>query len=309
MVQDTNKPNVLVMGATSRQGNAACKALLSNFNVYGTSRSVPNERLAKQGINALKTAYGDGESVRAALAEAKPKAVYFFTDFSASGKKEVEHGKQIVDILAEYNKNVADEADKIQHVVFGSCAACDIAPENVVHFKTKFQVENYLKAHTEFSEKWTMIRPVAFFDNFDDANNWNALKKGALKSLWPGDLKVKMCATDDIGKAAAVAILNPDKYKKKVIDVVGQDITGNEAAQILSDVSGVKCSYRTAVPKFILNWFMGDMGAMVDFFHAGGFKDSSVAEFKKVVPDAIDCRGFFTRKGQWANGEKFAPEK
>ena len=37
------------------------------------------------------------------------------------------------------------------------------------------------------------------------------------------------------------------------------------------------------------------------------YATTDIAAFKKVVPDALDARGFFDAKGQWSNGEKFSP--
>jgi len=48
--------------------------------------------------------------------------------------------------------------------------------------------------------------------------------------------------------------------------------------------------------------------AMTNFLEnaADGGHTAEIAEFKKLVPDAMDARAWFASKGKWANGEKFS---
>jgi len=45
---------------------------------------------------------------------------------------------------------------------------------------------------------------------------------------------------------------------------------------------------------------------MTKFFEDGRGYSADISEFKKLVPDAMDARGWFASKGKWANGEPFA---
>ena len=44
------------------------------------------------------------------------------------------------------------------------------------------------------------------------------------------------------------------------------------------------------------------------FLEKDGYS-ADIDEFKKVVPDAMDAKAWFASKGQWSNGEKFAPKE
>ena len=292
------KPKVLVFLGTSRQGAAVIDALLAsgNFEVYATTRSAKSaEALKARGVKCGPFTCGDAASAKAALDAADPSLVFFTT---LMGSREVEgaSGKIIVDAIKEKGG--------VQHVVYNSVANADLAPDAVGHFKSKLDVEDHLKAS---GLNYSILRPVAFFENYDDPANFNALKKGSVKGLWQADLKVKHVACRDIGKAAAVMLANPSKWQGKTLDCASDDLTGEDVAAALTEVSGVECTYGVAVPRFIMRCVMKDLNAMIEFFETTGYV-SDIAAFKAVVPDAQDCKAWFAAKGAWANGQKFGEE-
>ena len=292
------KPKVLVFLGTSRQGSAVVDALLASdkFEVYATTRNAKSaEALKARGVKCGPFTCGDAASAKAALDAAEPSLV-FFTTLMGSREVEGSSGKIIVDAIKAKGG--------VQHVVYSSVANADVAPDAVGHFKSKLDVEDHLKAS---GLNYSILRPVAFFENYDDPANFNALKKGSVKGLWQADLKVKHVACRDIGKAAAVMLANPSKWRGKTLDCASDDLTGDDVAAALTEVSGVECTYGVAVPRFIMRCVMKDLNAMVEFFETTGY-DSDLAAFRAVVPDAQDCKAWFAAKGAWANGVKFGEE-
>lgn len=69
-------------------------------------------------------------------------------------------------------------------------------------------------------------------------------------------------------------------------------------------MSGTACDYAMAMPRFVLKLAMSDLFHMTTWIEEVGYS-ASIEEFKKLVPDAQEAKGFFEVKGQWANGEKF----
>ena len=75
------------------------------------------------------------------------------------------------------------------------------------------------------------------------------------------------------------------------------------SAAALTAASGVECTYRVAVPRFIMRCVMKDLNAMIEFFETTGY-DSDIAAFKAVVPDAQDCKAWFEARGVKAWSEE-----
>mmetsp|Transcript_1997 Transcript_1997/g.3520 ORF Transcript_1997/g.3520 Transcript_1997/m.3520 type:complete len:312 (-) Transcript_1997:185-1120(-) len=294
--------NVLVVGATGRIGSEVCKSLLrtAGTNVFGTTRSVPSKKLAGMGVKPVKFAFGDKESAVQAIKTSKASSVFFVTDYfvaaKKSGKVEIEQGCTLVDACKECN---------VDHVVFSSVADCDKVPENVDHFRTKYDIEEYLKAS---GLSYSILRPVAFFENLHDPANHNPLKKGSVKGLWDSNLKLKMVSCHDIGRAAAIMLQNPGEWNGKTLDCASCEVDGKELAAGLTEASGVPCTYKKAIPSFIQWVIMRGHYHMVKYFENPGYS-SSVEAFRAVVPDAFGPKEFFTYLGQWGNGEKFTPSK
>jgi len=221
------------------------------------------------------------------------------------GSREVEggQGKVLVDAIKEHTH----DGGHIDHVVFSSVVDADKTSDAVGHFKSKLDIEKYLK--TQMGLSCSILRPAAFYDNFDDAANFNPLTKGVAKSLWPPTLKVKYIATRDVGKAAAAMLADPLPWRGRTLDCATEELTGEEVASVLSKVSGVDCEYEQ-LPMWLIGVFMSDLSAMVDHFEKKGYSARSqldLSKFLELVPDAWTAQQYFESKGKWSVplGERF----
>ena len=217
------------------------------------------------------------------------------------------------------------KASGIEFVVFLSVA--DLEPmqafklgKRVHHFTAKATVEAYLKAS---GLRHAILRPVAFFgaslapacahlasahvcitENFDDAANYNPLKRGALKFLTLSP--VYLVDTFDVGKAAASMLADKDKWSGQTLTCSAWHGSLAEAAAALEAVSGTKTVGALAMPKFARWLCLGDLDAMCVFFEEGypGRSDAAGAltAFKAVVPDAMDAQAWFKYHGKFADG-------
>lgn len=288
----------LVLLATSRQGRATIQALQANGvkSIYGTSRN-PNPTAA---IPMLAADYGHPDTIVRAIRTSQATRIWFTTDWYTLPTKTRRHefltGKAVVDAVKECE-------DQVEHLVYSSVGDADKVPETVQHFRSKGDVEAYM-AEQLTKTTWSVIRPVAFFDNMDDAKNYNPLTKGSVKFLTKQDIKVKFIATPDIGKGSAALLMDPQRFAGQTIEAAGGEHDGTELAAALEKVSGTPCSYRIALPRWVLWLFMGDLYHMVTWFEAEGYS-ADVEAFRKIVPDAMDAEAWFRSKGQWANGEGF----
>jgi len=295
----------LVLSATGRQGSAVVDALLGKgANVFGSSRNPESLRKSRDGkIQAVQADMNSTASIVAAIDESKATKIWFTTDYysipKATRAKEAQLGFNVINAVKE-------RSDQVRHVVFNSLATNDNITSKMEEFWSKLDIEKYMKQELgPLKITWSILRPVAFMDNFDDARNGNPLKKGSVKFLTKADSSIKYISCTDIGKGSAELLLHPDLYAGQTINAATCEYTGPELAEILSEVSGTKCEYGVVVPKFFLFLFARHVYDLKIWFEGGGYDDIDMGAFQKLVPNRQDARAWFTSKGHWANGEKF----
>merc|ERR1712154_498823 len=152
---------------------------------------------------------------------------------------------------------------------------------------------------------YSVLKPVAFLENLDDVKNGNPLKKGYLKMLTKPSCSLKYIAAADIGKGSAELLMKPEIYSGKKIDAATCEYTGPELAEILSQVSGTKCTYKVSVPRFVLWMFVKNLYHLVRWFESDGYEKPDIDAFRKMVPDYLDAADWFAAR-DWSDGEKLA---
>lgn len=294
----TKDNRVLVTCATGKCGLECCRALVdAGFDVYGTTRSATSgARIAAVGATPVIANYVT--EMPKALQESGATMLLFITDFFKSGGSKVER---------EYQQGVhaidAAKAAGVKHAIFISVADADKFPQACTHLLAKPMVEEYLK---KSGLKFSILGASTFFENFDDAANFNPLKKGSLSFLMTES--VKYCATYDIGRAAVVQFRDTAKWSGKKLDVVGWEGDLDAAAAALERVGGFPVKRSLAMPLFLRKLFLSDLDAMCNYFISPGFQ-SDPADFKKHVPDALDAEGWFRHHNQYGNGEPIVGNK
>lgn len=291
---------VLVLCATGKMGKGVVRGLLQRgFEVYGTTRSAKSgAALTALGAKPIVANYVVRADVERAIKESGAKQVVFLTDFFGAAKQkeatEEEHGRLIVDAIKA--------SGVVDFTVFLSVSDVEAMAKHrpkAYHFKPKGKVEEYLRAS---GLRHAILRPVAFFENLDDAANYNPLTQGKVKFLTSAP--VMLVSTFDLGKAAAAFFSDPDAWAGKTLDCASWKGTVVELGAALQAVSGVKTTGSTAMPYFLRWLFLHDIDQMCRWFEAG-YPDSTVSidAFKKVVPDAVDAQGWFRYYNKYANGK------
>ncbi|VEU39276.1 unnamed protein product [Pseudo-nitzschia multistriata] len=245
----------------------------------------------------------DTASIVAALDASKATRVWFTTDFWSLSKptraKEAKLGYNVVDAIKQ-------RSNQVKHVVYNSGAGADAAPTKMQEFWSKVDVERYMEKELgPLKITWSVLRPVAFLENLDDQKNGNPLKKGKIKMLTKPNIAVEYISCKDIGKGSAELLMHPELYAGQKIDAATCEHTGPELADILSEVSGTTCTYSMSVPRVILYLFVRQLYYLVTWIEQGGYDETDIDAFKKVVPDCQDAKAWFSAKGKWADGEKF----
>lgn len=70
--------------------------------------------------------------------------------------------------------------------------------------------------------------------------NFPELEKGVLRTAYSKSLKLMLVSEGDIGRFAAAAILHPEIYRGKIVNLDSEALTTAEIAKVLEDVSGKK---------------------------------------------------------------------
>jgi uncharacterized protein YbjT (DUF2867 family) len=284
---------VLVTCATGKAGLECCRALVdAGFDVYGTTRNATSgTKISAIGAKPVIANYVS--ELPKALQESGAKKLLFITDFFKAGKNSAE---------AEYQQGVhavdSAKAAGCTHTIFISVADCEKFPQACTHILAKPRVEAYLKEAG--LKAYSILGAGTFFENFDDADNYNPLKKGALSFLMTES--AKFCATYDIGRAAAVQFKAPERWHAKKLDVIGWVGDLDDAAKALEKVGGFPVKAGLAMPLFARKLFLSDLDAMCKFFVSPGIS-SNPSDFKKHVPAALDAEGWFRHHNRYGNGE------
>ena len=288
---------VLVLNSTGKVGRNVCRALIeAGYEVYGTTRST-NSALAGMGVKPVVCNYTLRADLDRAFAQTGAKKVFVITDYFGAAKKsaelEFEQGRAAID---------AAQAAGVTHLVFMSVADAEFFDHHVKHLHAKVALEKYLRTS---GVPFSILRPCAFFENLDDAANWNPLKKGVVKFLSTQDCKY--CATYDIGRAAAIHFKNPQTWLGKSLDVIGWQGDLSQVAAALSKVSGVPVKAELAMPIFLRRLFLKDLHHMFLYYEVQKGPRGTPQAFKKILPDALSAEDWFRFHGQYANGEKIVP--
>jgi uncharacterized protein YbjT (DUF2867 family) len=217
---------VLVGGATGRQGSAVVDELLKRgFAVRGLTRKPESKgatALAGKGVEVVQGDYGNPESLLAAMQGIKK--VFFYSGFS---RNEVAEGQNVI---------AAARESGVTQLVYSSGAAAE--PGVGITGSAKEQVE---LAVVNSGIPYTVLRPVAFMENFDRQQKRTA-NMGVIESRGP-ERNLCFIATHDIGFIAAEAFVDPDYWLGKAENIAGDCMTVAEYTATYSAVMGRDISY------------------------------------------------------------------
>lgn len=243
---------VFIAGVTGKQGGATARALLAaghQVNAYVRNTSSPTaEALAKQGAALFQ---GDWDALPALKTAVEGcSAVFFpsmpsFTDLSAEER-------WAANIL-----NAATESETVRQVVYstvGMLAYFDKIKEipgwddnefMAQYFLSKLSGEEVVKkwaAQGDGHLKYTILRPGGFMSNW--LSPWATFQSPDLISegVWHTTLQpeypMPLIDTEDIGRLAALAIEDPEKWHGQELRIQAERPPVQEVIELLSEFSG-----------------------------------------------------------------------
>lgn len=252
---------VLVSGATGKQGGAVAGELLdAGWDVRAMTRrpDSPEARaLADRGADVVKADLDDEQSVRRAL-DGAWGAVAVQNTWEAGVQKEEEQGKRFAQLARETG---------IQHLLYQSVGSAH-RNTGIPHFDNKWRVEQTIR-ELDFPS-WTVLRPVFFMENLLGPFFLPSIQQGKLAIGIAPRTRLQMIAVRDIGRYGLRAFERYEALNGRAIDIAGDELTGPEAARVLSDVSGRPITFEST-PIAQVRAASEEYAVMLEWFDAVGY--------------------------------------
>jgi uncharacterized protein YbjT (DUF2867 family) len=290
---------LLVAGATGKQGGAVVRALLSdsskasNFTVLAVTRNVDSAGAGKLTAKypSIKLVQGDLDDVPALFQNAKkvtsqPIWGVFSVQPLASGNA---HDKEQTQGIA-----LIDESLKqgVEHFVYSSVERGGDEkswqnPTPVPHFISKHNIEQHLKETAGNKMGWTILRPVAFMDNF--APNFpTKVFLAALRDTL-GEKKLQLIATKDIGAFAARAFENPQEWNHKAVGLAGDELNYEGLDEVITKTTGSSAGATFGFLGSAFLWAVPEMAKMIQWFKTDGYA-ADIPKLRKIDPKLLDLK-------------------
>jgi uncharacterized protein YbjT (DUF2867 family) len=286
------RSKVVVCGATGQQGRAVVRHLLASrcWDVVAVSRTPENDRaaaLARAGAEVARGDLLDRPSLERAFKGAygvfgvtQPWSPDYRTSDIAS---EIRQGQNIVD---------ASVAAGVTHLVFSTALSPESGVTGIPHVDSKVTIEAYARAA---QVPMTIIRPAQFMDNI--GSRFFPVKRGRVRGFVAGDAKVPYIACADIGGLVSVAFSRRAELVGTVINGVGDFVSGNDIAEILTRLRGRRFRY-TAPPAWLLWVVAREFYAMRQLFERYGRPPyppqfaAYMDDTRRLWPDAMTMEDF-----------------
>lgn len=266
---------IAVVGATGEQGGAVARTLLA--------QGVPTRALVRDPVADKATALaGRGAELVAADLEDDASLRSAFSGAAAVFAMASPTPERGADGEAAHGRAIADAAASIgvAHVVYSSVDGVD-RNSGIPHFESKLEIEHYLR---ELGVPSTFVRPVFFMDNF--ARFMVPTEEdGAVvvRMPMPGDVPLQMIASADVAAVSTVALLEPERIESGVVQIAGDELTGEQIAAAYGEHRGLEGRYE-AVSTDVLD---EDSKAMFEWFARLPAYQADFAATKRLHPQVM----------------------
>ena len=289
---------ILITTATGRQGSAAIRALLKlpspPSTILAVTRSASSAGAQKLAASSptIKLVEGTLKDVPA-LFDAAAK----LTERPVWGVYSIQlpQGMNISDEEAQ-GKSLIDEALSrgVKHFVYSSVDRGGTEkswsnPTNIPHFRTKHNIELYLREKAKGSAMtWTILRPVAFMDNLEPGVQSRVFLASLNSTLKPGQ-GLQWIACRDIGVFAAKAFEKPSEYNGKAIGLAGDELTVEQTSEAFKAATGEALTPTWSILGSALKLASSELRAMINWFGSEGY-GVDIEAVKKTHPALIDLK-------------------
>ncbi|KAL6702358.1 hypothetical protein ACN47E_004779 [Coniothyrium glycines] len=298
---------VFITGATGKQGGSVINALLkanANFDILALTRDTksssalnlaqksPKIKLVAGNLNAIEEAF---ETAKAA-SEAPVWGVFSVQTAMGSGqnaKSEECQGKALIDASLKHG---------VKRFVYSSVDRGGDKSEtnatNIPHFISKHRIEQHLIKEAEGTDmKWTILRPVAFYENLTP-DFFGKIFTTSWAMTLRKEQKLQLIATSDIGFLATQAFLGAEGFENKGRSIAGDELTYDEFKSIFEQQTGQALPTTFTAVAAPINWMVKDLGYMFKWFRDVGY-GANIASIKNLNPEMKDFKAWLASESSW----------
>lgn len=266
-----SKLSVLVTGATGKQGGQVARLLLrKGHQVHAFTRKADSpaaKALAKAGAKVVTGDLTDRPAVEREV-EGVDAVFAMSTPFEAGMEAETKQGITVADAAKA----------KGRYLVYTSVGGAN-RNTGIPHFDSKFKVEQHIG---KIGVDAAIVAPVYFMENAFVFGK-QELKEGVYATALRPDRKLAQIALDDLAGFAVLALENKARFAGKRIDIASDDLTGAQAAEILSRAMGQPLKY-FQVPIEKIRAMSDDMAKMYEWFERVGYSVDT-ATLRREYPE------------------------
>jgi len=250
-----NQRKILVTGATGQQGGSLARLLLQKkHKVYALTRNTQSpaaQDLRNKGANVVKGDLDDSDSLERAVKDVE--SIFLMgTPFEDGTEGETRRGKLMADISKE---------NKVEHLVYSSVANAD-KNTGIPHFESKYKVEQHIK---NLGIPYTIIGPTFFMENLLGPG----LQQGQLALPLSSSSILQQSALENIAEFSVLVLERSKQFLGKRIDIASDEVTGEQAAKILSNELGHRIRY-VQIPLERVRQANEDMARMYEWYESEG---------------------------------------
>jgi uncharacterized protein YbjT (DUF2867 family) len=274
---------ILVVGATGKQGGAVTRHLLNNgFKVKALTRNAESpaaKRLVEQGAEVVVGNLDDRDSLsQAVVGVTGVFSVQNYWEKGVGYEGEIRQGKNLADVA---------KASGVRHFVQSTMADGRTFPQQLEHFKSKAEVERYIKA---IQLPYTLLGTVTFMDNVLDVAFGGEWTFPFISGVMKPEIPYHMLAVDDLGGIAAVVFANPTQYIGQKINMASDCPTVPQMKQLYKAVSGKSAKW-FSLPVWLCQLMNREFVEQMKWQSAGNWPFST-EEVRAIYPNLTSFKEF-----------------